>query len=251
MSLRFRLVFASACVVLVLLAFTAYGNHVRAQAEQVRNAAIARYGGEVVSLVVSNSALEPGQVVGEKDVSVRDWVADLAPQGALTSLDDVIGREVTVPVSKNAPVTKLAFRDSSELADIPSGHVAMSVPVNEKLGVTKGVPQGTRLLAYEVTDEGSKPLSEDVTVLSTPSSSSSMGMAAQISLAVPADDVSSLLDASGRGDLRLVMPADDVKRPEEVASAPELRAEKPEEDSEEDSGGVGEGSPRSLAEESR
>ena len=76
-------------------------------------------------------------------------------------------------------------------------------------------------------------------------------MAAQISLAVPADDVSSLLDASGRGDLRLVMPADDVKRPEEVASAPELRAEKPEEDSEEDSGGVGEGSPRSLAEESR
>lgn len=43
------------------------------------------------------------------------------------------------------------------------------------------------------------------------------------------------------------MPADDVKRPEEVASAPESRAEKPEEDS----GGVGEGSPRSLAEESR
>ena len=247
MSLRFRLVFASACAVLVLLAFTAYGNHVRAQAEQVRNAAIARYGGEVVSLVVSNSALEPGHVVGETDVSVRDWVADLAPQGALTSLDDVVGREVTVPVSKNAPVTKLAFRDSSELADIPSGHVAMSVPVNDKLGVTKGVPQGTRLIAYEVTDEGSKPLSEDVTVLSAPSSSSSMGVTAQISLAVPADDVSSLLDASGRGDLRLVMPADDVKQPEEVAVAPESKADK----TEEGSGDVAEGSPRSLADESR
>lgn len=150
-------------------------------------------------------------------------------------------------MSKNAPVTKLAFRDSSELADIPSGHVAMSVPVNDKLGVTKGVPQGTRLIAYEVTDEGSKPLSEDVTVLSAPSSSSSMGVTAQISLAVPADDVSSLLDASGRGDLRLVMPADDVKQPEEVAVAPESKADK----TEEGSGDVAEGSPRSLADESR
>jgi pilus assembly protein CpaB len=219
-SLRFRLVFAGSCAVLVLLAFVAYGNSVRAEAEKVRSEAIARYGGEVVSLVVTNSALEPGDVVGEKDVSVRDWVSDLAPQGAITSLDDVIGREVTVPVGKNAPVTKLAFRDSAHLADVPSGHVAVSVPVTDKLGVSRGVPQGSRLLAYKVSDEGSTLVCDDIVVLSAPAKASSIGSSAQLTLAVASKQVAAVLDASGKGDLRLVMPADDVDAPAGDAATP-------------------------------
>ena len=54
MSLRFRVVFALSCAVLTLLAFTSYAGQVRAEAEKVRSDAIARYGGEVVSLVVTN-----------------------------------------------------------------------------------------------------------------------------------------------------------------------------------------------------
>ena len=63
MSLRFRVVFALSCAVLTLLAFTSYAGQVRAEAEKVRSDAIARYGGEVVSLVVTNRQIEAGETV--------------------------------------------------------------------------------------------------------------------------------------------------------------------------------------------
>lgn len=221
MSLRFRLVFAGACAVLVALVFVAYGDHVRAEAEQVRSEAIARYGGEVVSLVVANDSLEPGDVVSERNVSLREWVADLAPEDALTSLDDAIGREVSVPVGKNAPVTELAFRDSSEIAEVPEGHVAVSVPVTDSLGISRGVPQGSSVIAYEVTDEGSSLVSDDITVLSAPAKTTSLGTNVQVTLAVASDDVARLLQASANGDLRLVLPADDVDGASSQDRAPE------------------------------
>ena len=221
MSLRFRLVFASACAALVALVFLSYGDHVRAEAEQVRSDAIKRYGGEVVELVVANEALEPGDVVTESDVSTREWIADLAPEDALTDLDDVVGRQVTVPVGKNAPVTELAFRDESEMADVPAGHVAVTVPVTDKLGISRSVAQGTSVVAYEVTDEGTRLIGDGMEVLSTPSQGTSVASGAQVVIAVPSDDVTSVLDASANGDLRLVLPAEDVDTSSSEAAAPE------------------------------
>lgn len=221
MSLRFRLIFAGSCAVLAALVFLTYGNHVRAEAEQVRSEAIARYGGEVVDLVVANEALEPGDVVGEADVSLKEWVADLAPEGALTSIDDVVGREVSVPVAQNAPVTELAFRDSNELLDVPAGHVAVSIPLTDAIGVTRGVAQGTALIAYEVDGEGASLISSDIVVISAPAATTTVGASVQVTLAVASDDVSRVLAASARGDLRLALPAEDVDAQAEEAAPPE------------------------------
>ena len=180
MSLRFRIAFSAACAVLVALVFLAYGNHVRAEAEQVRSDAIARYGGEVVSLVVATRSLEPGDVVSPSDVQTRDWIADLVPEGSITSVDDAVAREVTVPVSGNAPITELAFRDSSEVAEVPSGKVAVSLAVSDKLGLPRGVRQGAVVSAYQVGQEGARLIASEATVLSTPSAAQGIGSAGQV-----------------------------------------------------------------------
>ena len=99
MSRRFRLVLAGAFALLGVVSCLAYADSVRAEAQRVRSDALARFGGEVAHLVVAEHALEAGDVVSESTVSVREWVADLAPEGALTSPDDVLGREVSVPVA--------------------------------------------------------------------------------------------------------------------------------------------------------
>ncbi len=221
MSLRFRLVFALSCAALAALLCVSYATTVRAEAEQLRADAIARYGGEVVGVVAAVHSLEPGDVIGAADVSLRDWVTDLVPEGAMTSLDGVLGKEVAVPVARNSPVTELTFRDETHMAEVPRGHVAISVPITDKLGVPRSIRQGSSLVAYGVGREASELLSADIEVLSAPAAGSSAS-GLQLSLAVPADRVEKVLSASASGDLRLVVPARGVElAPEGEPAAPE------------------------------
>lgn len=210
MSLRFRIVFASACALLVVVLCVAYADSVREEADRVRSEALARYGGEVVSLVVSPEGLQAGEQVSRSNVKATDWVAELSPQGAITSLDSVVGRKITVPVAAGAPLTELNFRESNEMGEVPSGHVALSVPVTEKLGLSSAVSAGTRVVAYESVEGGAKLLSDDVTVMDAPGSTSGLGVRSSLTVAVPPEFVSAILTAGTAGDLRIVVPAQDV-----------------------------------------
>jgi pilus assembly protein CpaB len=210
MSKRFRIVFATACAVLCVLLCGLYADHVQGEAERIRSEAIARYGGEVVTLVVATEALEPGEVVTQANVMERDWLADLAPDGAITKLQDVMGLEIREPSPQGAPLTDVNFRDDESIAAVPEGHVALTLPVTDKLGISRTVAQGSSLEAYQVGEEGTALIAKDMQVLSRPSSAASI-MAAQVTVAVLPDDVSAVLAASASGDLRLVVPANDVR----------------------------------------
>lgn len=221
MSLRFRILFSSACAVLAVLLCVASANAAREEAERERNEALARYGGEVVGLVVADEGLEAGDVITSSNVSERDWVSDLAPADALTSLDDVLGRQLTVPIAEGAPLTSLNFREDTETVEVPSGHVAVSVPITDKLGLGSNVPVGARVVAYRVTDSASELLAGDATVISSPGTEGSTTRGS-LTVALLPDDVSAVLGASASGDLRLVQPADDVaEMGEGDVSAPE------------------------------
>ena len=211
MSKRFRILLSLSCALLGVVSCLAYGSSVRAEADRVRSDAIARFGGEVARLVVADQALEVGDLITERNVSVRDWVADLAPSGAIVSLDDAIGREVRVPAAKGAPLTELNFRDETVLSEVPDGHVAVSVPVTDKLGISRGVTRGAHINAYEVSVEGPRLIATDVEVLSELGSTTGIVASQQITIAVLPDDVAEVLGASATGDLRLVIPAHDVE----------------------------------------
>lgn len=210
MSLKFRIALSLACAVLAALIFLSYGDQVRADAEQVRSEAIARYGGEVVSIVVSNRTLEAGETISATDVTQRDWVADLVPEGAFTNLDEVIGKGVTAPIAKGAPVCELNFRANNEQLEVPKGMVAVSVPLTDRTGVPTDIVTGSKVVAYSTDNEGTTLVTEDVVVLSIPNSSS-MGASSTLTLAVVPDAVPAVLTASAEGTLRIVVPADDVE----------------------------------------
>mgnify|MGYP000883830053 CR=1 FL=1 len=232
MSLRFRVIFASACAVLVVMLVVGYADTVRAAALQEHNDAVARYGGDVASVVVATTALEPGDVVEASDVGMRDWIADLVPEGACTSLDAVVGREVTSPIPKNAVVADASFRTDEAMAQVPSGMVAITLPITDRLGVQRGIPVGTRLTAYQVDKESARLLAEGLMVLSAPSGPSASGIAtsatqAQLTVAAPSDGVDALLAASAAGTLKFVLPADDAAPPGSGATSKDARAPEP------------------------
>lgn len=222
MSARFRVLFALSCAVLSVLLCLNYASFVQAEADRVRSKTLARYGGEVVTLVVSAAALEPGDVANGMNVTTREWLADLAPEGALTNLDDVIGREVGNAAPRGVPLTDVTFRDASATAEVPDGRVAVTLPVTDKLGVAHDLSRGTTLTAYAITSEGARLISSSMTVLAVPVTSA-MGSSGQLTVAVLPEDVPAVLSASASSDLRIVMPGAGVLNDEETAdpAAPE------------------------------
>lgn len=224
MSGRFRMVFSMACAVLAVLLCVNYANHVQEQAERQRSEMLERYGGEVVTLVVSSAALEPGDMATPSNVTTREWLAALAPEGALTDLNDVLGKEVGNAAPQGVPLTEVTFRTSSAMADVPTGRVAVTVPVTDKLGIAHDVAQGSTLAAYTVTSEGTSLISSSMTVLAVPTTGA-YGATGQITVAVLPDEVPAVLSASASNDLRFVMPGDGVGQDEDqlrADAAPEL-----------------------------
>ena len=212
-----RLVLSVLCGALAVVVGVLYVGQVRAEGERERNEAIRRYGGELVTLAVASRTIEAGEIVTASDVSMRDWVSSLAPKGSLTSIEDAVGKQLSVPVVEGAPLTDLNFRQAETRLDIPSGHVALSVPLTEKLGISSSVPQGAHLSAYRVAEGSSEVLCGDVTVISSPDNAGTVSGRGFVTIAVDAACIAPVISASTAGDLRLVLPADDVKQ--EAATA--------------------------------
>jgi pilus assembly protein CpaB len=212
MSRKTRVILACAFGALAVLVCVIYADQVRDEADRARTEALERYGGDVVSLVVSTRGIEAGEVITSTDVDARDWLSSLAPSHALMELGSVIGREVTVPIAEGAPLTELNFRDVSELADIPSGHVAVSVPITEKLGISQAIRVGAHVTAYRTIEDRAEEICADAIVLAVPSSTGTVASRGTLTIAVPSGNVSQVLTSSTTGDLRLVVPADDVKK---------------------------------------
>lgn len=214
MDRRMRLVLSGGFAILTAGLCVLYAQEVHADADRQRNEVLERFGGQTVRLVVASETLEAGDVASGQNVAEKDWAGDLVPEGAYLSLDDVIDRKVTVPAAAGAPLTELNFRESDELPAVPDGYVAIQVPITDKLGLSGSVAAGTRLVAYEVSDDGARMISGDIQVLLAQTGSSGVSRGS-ISVAARPDEVPSMLQASAEGSLRLVVPADDV----EVAAA--------------------------------
>lgn len=214
---RFRIVVSGACALLAAALCLAYGQQVREEARRERTAALERYGGEVVTLVVAARGIEAGETVDRTNVSEREWLVDLAPAEALTSLDEAMGAEVSVPVAEGVPLTALNFRDDAKSVEVPADRVALTVPIEDDLGVPPGTGAGDELAAYEVSDGSVRLLVSELRVLSAPQAGTGALSGGSLTVAVAPDDVPPVLAASEEGSLRLALPGSAAIAEQQVA----------------------------------
>ena len=227
MRRRARVATSVVCGVAAALLAMGGAQSARTEAQRERSELLERYGGEVTKVVVAGQALEVGDVVSRQNVAERDWVSDLVPKGSYVSLDEVVGRQVTVPASEGSPVTQLNFREAATSADVPDGYVAASVPFGEKLGLPSDIGVGTRVVAFRVGESGARILSDDVQVISSLGEGGALGARASVTLAVRPQSVAELLVAGGEGSLRLIVPAEGVSVSERQQAPAEVTAEVP------------------------
>ena len=100
-------------------------------------------------VVVAASDLSLGAEVKADDVRVLQFPKGQAPEGAFSRTDEVVGRGLIVNVVRNEPIlgAKLAAKEAGAGLPpiIPAGQRAVSVRVNEVIGVAGYVLPGTRV----------------------------------------------------------------------------------------------------------
>jgi pilus assembly protein CpaB len=127
-------------------------------------------------VVVASADLQIGAEVKKEDVTVVNFPAGQAPQGSFSKPSDVIGRGLIVPVVTHEPIlaAKLASKEAGIGLPpvIPEGMRAVSVRVNEVIGVAGYVLPGTRVdvvatasPTMDKTDTTSKLILSNVQVL--------------------------------------------------------------------------------------
>lgn len=211
MKRRARLATSAVFGALALVLAAAGAEAARSEVRSERAEVLERYGGEVTQLVVAKAELSAGDVLSEGDLEVREWLADLAPERAITSLDDVVGVRLTAGVCKGEPLTELDLATAEGAIEVPEGRVAISVKLGDKSGVASDTPAGSRVLAYEASAGGVELISSDVTVLGGSGASAYGATERLITLAVDPSCVTRVLAAGAEGSLRLALPADDVE----------------------------------------
>lgn len=100
-------------------------------------------------VVIASRDLTTGHIVTREDLQVIDWPSKNVPEGFYAQPGDVIGRGVIFAVHRNEPLlaAKLAAKEAGgglPLA-IPEGKRAVSVEVDEVVGVAGFVLPGTRV----------------------------------------------------------------------------------------------------------
>jgi len=102
-----------------------------------------------VSVAVAARDMNVGTLLATEDIRLVDWPGDAVPVGYSTTIDEVVGRGLMSPVKANEPLlsSKLASPESGGGMSIiiPQGKRAMSVRVDDVVGVAGFVLPGTRV----------------------------------------------------------------------------------------------------------
>jgi pilus assembly protein CpaB len=137
---RVVLTMTVAVVLGLLVSWYVYQQLSRAAAMQIKT-------GTTIQVVVATAHFAPGTQLQGKDLKYIAWPAADPATGMFTHLEDCVNRTVTTSVETNEPIleSKLAplGAGSGLTATIPEGMRAVSVAVNEVVGVAGFVLPGT------------------------------------------------------------------------------------------------------------
>ena len=137
-------IFAVLAIAILAGGGLAYGTYNLVQNQPAQTAAMATQ-----PVVVAAADLQLGAELKKEDLTVVNFPAGQAPEGTFSQAADLVGRGLIVSVVKNEPILtgKLSAKEAGAGLPpvIPEGMRAVSVRVNEVIGVAGYVLPGTRV----------------------------------------------------------------------------------------------------------
>jgi pilus assembly protein CpaB len=164
--------------IVLVLALTVGGALSLATYNYVQNAPVQTVSLPTQPVLVAATDLSIGLELNREHVRVIEWPANAVPQGAMSNPDDVVGRGLIMPLIQNEPFSPMKLAPTEAGVGlppaIPPGLRAVSVRVNEVIGVAGYVTPGTRVdviatvnASQQHTDVTSKVILTNVQVLAS------------------------------------------------------------------------------------
>ena len=208
-----RAVIASiVCGVVCALAVLLYTNGVRSEAESERMEALSRYGGEQLEVCVATRDIAPGETVSSADVTMKLWVSDLLPEGAVKSSNDIVGKKASSSIMAGEVVLEQRFSNIESLIDVPAGQTALSVPAKSVQAVGGAIDAGMTVDLYATGNTSTTRIANNVLVLATSTthtegSTSSKSEVSWITIAVNPSLVEQMVAAAQNSELYFTLPS--------------------------------------------
>jgi len=173
-------------------------------------------------VVVAKYDLAIGAEIKRDDLKVVQWPSSALPAGVIGNPDELLGRGLVMPVIENEPILpmKLASKEAGAGLPpvIPPGLRAVSVRVNEVIGVAGYVLPGTHVDVVATVNPSDKPsettskvILTDVQVLAAGTKLEQAGADGKpqpvsvVTLLVNPDESERLTLASGEGKIQLAL----------------------------------------------
>lgn len=199
------------CGAVCAVSVMAYMGGLRSEVESERAEALARYGGEQIEVCVANRDIAPGEKVSPGDISLKLWLADLLPDGAVKATNDVLGKAASSSIMAGEVVLEQRFNDIESLIDVPDGLTALSVPARSVQAVGGAVTAGMTVDLYATGNTSTSRIASNVLVLATSTSSSggssSKSEISWITIAVPPSLVEQMVAAAQNSELYFTLPS--------------------------------------------
>ncbi|MFL5245742.1 MAG: Flp pilus assembly protein CpaB [Gemmataceae bacterium] len=119
---------------------------------------------ETVAVVVASAEIPRGTALTESQITTKDYPQDLVPTGALTKVEDVLGRTISIPVAKDEPLleSKLASKSAGRglAALVPDGMRACTITTTVSSALAGMLLPGNRvdvLLSISSTGQTNDP----------------------------------------------------------------------------------------------
>ncbi len=200
---------AIACGLLCATCVFVYLQSVKGEADAARAEALARYGGEQLEVCVAKRDIAAGETVEGDAMHMRMWLADLLPQDAVQSMEDVLGRQATSTILAGEVLSFKRFDEQRSELEIPQGLIAVSVPAKDVQAVGGAVVSGSVVDVYASGGVSTEAIARDVLVLATNANKTSTGASeglAWITMALEPDVVQEVIAASEKTELYFTLP---------------------------------------------
>ena len=196
------------CAICVFL----YTQSVRLDAEDARNSAMARYGGEQIEVCVAKRDIAAGETIDTTSYEVKLWLTDLFPDDAVRNSNDILGKQATSSIISGEVISSKRFQDAAVSLEVPAGLSAVSVPAKDVSAVGGAILAGMHIDVYATGNTSTTLIAQNVLVLATSTTFSqtiSSSSVAWITLAVEPSSVQELVAASQTATLYFVLPSED------------------------------------------
>jgi pilus assembly protein CpaB len=146
--------------IVLVLALTAGGGLALATYNYVQNAPTRTVSIPTRPVVVAATDLQIGAELDANAVRIIDWPANAVPKNAIGDPADVVGRGLIMPVLENEPILPMTLAPKEAGSGlppaIPPGLRALSVRVNEVIGVAGYVLPGTHVDVVATVNPGDR-----------------------------------------------------------------------------------------------